>query len=188
MKIDTSTGQIKEYEIPTNDGVYDMDTDSQGRTIINIWRNGKLGVFDPRTEAYAEYPTPTPGSGPRRGEIDAQDRLWVAEYYTGQLAMFDPATTEIREFPLIPGTRAYDPPYAAPYSTTVDNERQQVWTTDFNSARIFRFDMQTEKTTEFFMPGNYEVRDLTVEPSTSRPTFWIPSYRPPSKIVKVQVR
>ena len=102
--------------------------------------------------------------------------------------MFDPATTEIREFPLIPGTRAYDPPYAAPYSTTVDNERQQVWTTDFNSARIFRFDMQTEKTTEFFMPGNYEVRDLTVEPSTSRPTFWIPSYRPPSKIVKVQVR
>ena len=114
MKIDTSTGQIREYEIPTNDGVYDMDTDSQGRTIINIWRNGKLGVFDPRTEAYAEYPTPTPGSGPRRGEIDAQDRLWVAEYYTGQLAMFDPATTEIREFPLIPGTRAYDPPYAAP--------------------------------------------------------------------------
>ena len=63
-----------------------------------------------------------------------------------------------------------------------------MWTTDFNSARIFRFDMQTEKTTEFFMPGNYEVRDLTVEPSTSRPTFWIPSYRPPSKIVKVQVR
>ena len=188
VKIDTSTGQIREYEIPTNDGVYGMDTDSQGRTIINIWRNGKIGIFDPRTEVYAEYPTPTPGSGPRRGQIDAQDRLWVAEYYAGQLAMFDPATTEIKEFALVPGTKAYDPPYAAPYSTTVDDERQQVWTTDFNSARIFRFDMQTEKTTEFFMPGNYEVRDLTVEPFAPRPTFWIPSYRPPSRIVKVQVR
>ena len=73
-------------------------------------------------------------------------------------------------------------------STTVDDKNQQVWTTDFNSARIFRFDMQTEKMTEFFMPGNYEVRDLTAEPSAPRPTFWIPSYRPPSKIVKVQVR
>jgi len=188
FKVDTSAGTITKYAIPTNNGVYDMDTDSKGRTLINIWRNGKIGVFDPRTEAYSEYPTPTPDSGPRRGEIDTKDRLWVAEYYSGRLAMFDPAKPEIKEFALIPGTKAYTAPYLAPYTTTVDDTHQLVWTTDFNSARIFRFDMKTEKTTEFFMPGNYEVRDLTAEPSAPRPTFWIPSYRPPSKIVKVQVR
>jgi hypothetical protein len=63
-----------------------------------------------------------------------------------------------------------------------------VWATDFNSNRIFKFDLKTEKTTEFFMPANYEVRDLTAEPNAPRPTLWIPSYRPPSKIVKVQIR
>jgi streptogramin lyase len=188
FKIDTTTGKVTEYKIPTNDGVYDMDTDSKGRTIINIWRNGKIGIFDPTTEAYAEYATPTPDSGPRRGEIDAQDRLWVAEYYSGRLAVFDSAKGAIEEFALIPGTRAYGPPYLAPYTTSVDDENQLVWTTDFNSSRIFRFDMKTRKTTEFLMPGNYEVRDLTSEPSAPRPTLWIPAYRPPSKIVKVQVR
>jgi hypothetical protein len=38
------------------------------------------------------------------------------------------------------------------------------------------------------MPGPYEVRDLTVEEGTERPTLWLPVYRPPAKIVKVQVR
>jgi virginiamycin B lyase len=188
VKIDTRTGTFTEYRIPTNDGVYDMDTDSRGRTIINIWRNAKIGIFDPRTEDYAEYRTPTPDSGPRRGEIDARDRMWVAEYYSGRLAMFDPAKGEIKEFPLIAGTRPYGPPYLAPYTTAVDDKNQLVWATDFNSNRIFRFDMKTEKTTEFFMPGNYEVRDLTAEPEAPRPTLWIPSYRPPSTIVKVQLR
>jgi streptogramin lyase len=188
FRIDTTTGKVTEHKIPTNDGVYDMDTDSKGRTIINIWRNAKIGVFDPKTETYTEYKTPTPDSGPRRGDIDARDRLWVAEYYSGLLAMFDPANGQIREFPLVPGAKAYGPPYLAPYTATVDDRNQLVWATDFNSNRIFKFDMKTEKSTEFFMPGNYEVRDLTAEPSAPRPTLWIPSYRPPSKIVKVQVR
>jgi streptogramin lyase len=188
FKIDTSTGKVTEYKIPTNDGVYDMDTDSKGRTIINIWRNAKIGVFDPRTEDYAEYKTPTPDSGPRRGDIDAQDRLWVAEYYSGLLAMFDPAGGQMREFPLVTGAKAYGPPYVAPYTATVDDKNQLVWATDFNSNRIFKFDMKSEKMTELFMPGNYEVRDLTAEPSAPRPTLWIPSYRPPSKIVKVEIR
>ena len=186
--LDLNSGEVTEYPIPTNDGVYDMDVDSQGRSIINIWRNAKIGVFDPQTRKYSEYRTPTPEAGPRRGEIDAQDRLWVALYYAGRIARFDPDTGEFKEFPLIPGTQAYDPPYAAPYTTSVDNENQFVWTTDFYSNRIFRIDMNSEDVTEYFMPGPYEVRDLTVESGTERPTLWIPSYRPPSKIVKVQIR
>ena len=48
--------------------------------------------------------------------------------------------------------------------------------------------MRTEKTTEYFMPLPYEVRDLTVDRTADRPTLWIPAYRPPSKMVKVQIR
>jgi len=182
------TGETIEHPIPTNSGVYGMDTDSQGRTLNNIWRDAKIGVFDPKTNEYSEYPTPTPESGPRRGEIDAQDRLWVALFYAGRIARFDPNTGEIKEIPLVPGTDAFAAPHTGPYSTSVDNENQFVWTTDFYSNRIFRVDMNTEEVTEYMMPGPYEVRDLTVESGTERPTLWIPSYRPPSQIVKVQIR
>ena len=60
--------------------------------------------------------------------------------------------------------------------------------TDFNSSRIYRIDIKTGASTEFFMPSTYEVRDLTVEKTASRPTLWIPAYRPASRMVKVQVR
>ena len=102
--------------------------------------------------------------------------------------MFDANTGEVREYPLISGSKPFGPPFAAPYSTSVDEKNQWVWTTDFNSGRIFRFDIKTEKMTEFFMPLPYEARDLTVDRTADRPTLWIPAYRPPSKMVKVQVR
>ena len=47
--------------------------------------------------------------------------------------------------------------------------------------------MNTGQSTEFLMPAPYEVRDLTVDETAERPTVWIPVYRPPSRMVKVQV-
>ena len=102
--------------------------------------------------------------------------------------MFDPSAGEVKEFPLVAGTQAYEAPYPAPYSTSVDNRNGFVWTTDFNNGRIYRFDMGTEEVTEYFMPLPYEARDLTVDRTSDRPTLWIPAYRPPAKIVKVQIR
>ena len=92
--------------LPKNKGIYDIDTDSKGRTDLYIWRDGKIGIFDPKTVDYTEYQTPTPMSGPRRGQIDGQDRLWAAEFYAGQVLMFDPDKKVIKEFPLINGGQA----------------------------------------------------------------------------------
>jgi virginiamycin B lyase len=188
FEINTTTGEIIKHDIPTNDGVYDMDTDSKGRTLVNIWRNAEIGVFDQNAKTYKTYPLLTPESGPRRGEIDRNDNLWVTLYYAGRLAKFNADTGEVKEYPLIAGTAAYEAPWTAPYSATVDNGNQIVWTTDFNSNRLFRFDIATEKFTEYMLPGPYEMRDVTVEEGTERPTLWIPSYRPQSQIVKVQIR
>jgi streptogramin lyase len=165
-----------------------MDTDSQGRTIIHGWRDAKISVFDPKDNSYTEYELPTPESGPRRGEIDDQDNLWTTLYYAGRIARFDPDTGDIREYPLFPGAEAYSAPYSAPYSLSVDNENGWVWTTDFNSGRLYRIDIETGESIEYYLPHPYEMRDLTVEEGTERPTLWIPSYRPPSQIVKVQLR
>ena len=187
--LDMKSGEVKHYTVPpeTDDDTYDMETDARGRSIMNLWRLGKFGVFDPGSGQFTAYPTPTPGSGPRRGEVDAKGRAWATLYWAGRLARFDPDSREIKEYALIPGSTPYTPPFPSPYSLAVDDRNQIVWTNDFNSSRIYRLDMNTGQSTEFLMPAPYEVRDLTVDETADRPTVWIPVYRPPSKMVKVQV-
>ena len=186
-RLDTRTGAVKEYKLPAVDGIYDHEVDSQGRSIINVWDEAKFRLFDPKTEKFTDYPTPTPQSGPRRGDMDSKDRQWLGLYWAGRLAMFDPNKGEVKEYSLIPDSKPFGPPFPAPYSAAVDDKNQFVWTSDFNSSRIYRFDMKTEKTTEYFTPLPYEVRDLTVDKTAQRPTVWIPAYRPPSKMVKIQM-
>jgi virginiamycin B lyase len=187
--LDMKSGQVKHYTVPpdTDDDTYDMETDARGRSIMYLWRLGKFGLFDPAAEQFTAYPTPTPGSGPRRGEMDAQGRAWATLYWAGRIARFDPDTREIKEYPVIPGSTPYTPPFPSPYSLAVDDKNQVVWTNDFNSSRIFRLDIRTGQSTEFLMPEPYEVRDLTVDETAERPTVWIPVYRPPSRMAKVQV-
>jgi streptogramin lyase len=189
-KINTNNEELKptSYVVPKNLGIYDTDTDSKGRTDLYIWTEGKIGIFDPRTIEYAEYKTPTPMAGPRRGQIDGQDRLWAAEFYAGQLMMFDPDKKIMKEYPLVPGTKPYTAPYAEPYSASADDKNQIVWTHDFSSSRMYRIDMNTGQSTEYLTPSNYEVRDLKVDTAAARPTVWVPAYRPPSMLVKMQVR
>lgn len=190
IKVDTSSKTLKQaiYPIAANDGIYDIDTDSKGRTDIYLWNNGKIGTFEPQSMEYAEHKLPTPMAGPRRGQIDAQDRLWAAEFYAGRIAMCDPDKKVIKEYPLIAGQEAYTAPYPMPYTASVDDKNQIVWTTDFNSSRIYRFDIKAEKMTEYVMPSNYEVRHLKADPSAPRLTVWLAAYRPPSKLVKIEVR
>jgi streptogramin lyase len=189
-KIDTNNEELKptSYVLPKNQGIYDTDTDSKGRTDLYIWTEGKIGIFDPKTVEYVEYKTPTPMSGPRRGQIDGQDRLWAGEFYAGQLMMLDPDKKIIKEYPLVTGTKPYTAPYAEPYSASADDKNQIVWTHDFSSSRLYRVDMNSGQSTEYMTPSNYEVRDLKVDAAAARPTVWVPAYRPPSKLVKIQVR
>jgi len=188
--LNMKSGEVKDYIVPqgTDDDTYDMETDAKGRSIMNLWRLGRIGVFDPKSQQWTTYPTPTPGSGPRRGEIDARGRAWMTLYWAGRIAMFDPDSHDIKEYPIIPGNKAYTPPFASPYSLSVDDKNQFVWTNDFNTGRIYRVDITTGESTEYLMPAPYEVRDLTVDENAGRPTVWIPVYRPPSRMVKVQIR
>jgi streptogramin lyase len=189
-KIDTNSAELKQtsFVVPKNQGIYDTDTDSKGRTDLYIWTEAKVGVFDPRSLEYVEYKSPTPMSGPRRGQIDGQDRLWAAEFYAGQVLMVDPDKKIVKEYPLIAGSKPYTAPYAEPYSASADDKNHIVWTHDFSSSRVYRIDMNTGVSTEYMTPSNYEVRDLKVDTAAERPTVWVPAYRPPSKLVKIEVR
>ena len=190
VKFDTNSDELKReiFQIPKNAGIYDTDTDSKGRTHLYIMRESKIGIFDPKTAKYEEYKTPTPMAGPRRGQIDGQNRLWAAEFFAGQLLMFDPDKKLLKEYPLINGAKPYTEPYGEPYSASADDKNQMVWTHDFSSGRLYRIDMNTGHSTEYLTPSEYEVRDLKVDTAAERPTVWVPAYRPPSKLVKMQVR
>jgi streptogramin lyase len=189
-KMDTNSAELKQtsFVVPKNQGIYDTDTDSKGRTDLYIWTEAKIGVFDPRSLEYVEYKAPTPMSGPRRGQIDGQDRLWAAEFYAGQVLMLDPDKKIVKEYPLIAGSKPYTAPYAEPYSASADDKNQIVWTHDFSSSRLYRIDINSGQSTEYMTPTNYEVRDLKVDTAAERPTVWVPAYRPPSKLVKIEVR
>ena len=189
-KLDPKTGMVTDIaEVPDSveRATYDMETDEQGRAFMNMFRESAVGMYDPATKKFAMYQTPTHGSGPRRGDMDDQGRPWMGLYWAGRIGMFDPATKQVKEYGLIPDHRPFGPPFVSPYSLAVDDKNQIVWTNDFNSRRTYKIDIRTEQSTEFYMPLPYEVRDLTVEDAAARPTVWIPAYRPPSKMVKIEL-
>ena len=88
----------------------------------------------------------------------------------------------------MPGSKPYGAPWALPYSASTDSKNHIVWTHDFSANRVYRIDMESGQSTEFMTPSNYEMRDLKVDTAADRPTVWVPAYRPPSKLVKIQVR
>src|SRR5206468_4035552 len=98
-------------------GAHDLAFDPDGNVVFGM---GGLGGRE--TERVTAYPTPTPGSGPRRGDMDAQRREWVGLYWAGRITVFDPNKPDaIKEYPLIPDIEAYTPPFPSPYTVAVDD-------------------------------------------------------------------
>jgi streptogramin lyase len=186
-RLDPKTGASEQWKLPPKSFGYDMEEDSQGRLIYENWRLGSIGMFDSKTAKFSEYPTPTPAAGPRRGKLDSKDRLWFGEYWAGRLGVFDPNKGEIKEYALGPQVNPFGAPYTACYSASPDDKNHIVWTMDTNSGRIYKVDIDTRQSTEYFMPGFYELRDITADKTAERPTVWLPVYRAPAKMVKVQV-
>src|SRR5205809_7432610 len=102
--------------------------------------------------------------------------------------MFDPDKKLLKEYPLVNGTKPYTAPYAEPYSLSVDDKNQIIWTNDFSASRLYRIDMNSGQSTEYMTPSNYELRDLKVDTAATRPTVSLPSYRPASTLVQVGLR
>ena len=72
-----------------------------------------MELLDTTTGKVETYPTQTPRSGPRRGDVDSQDRAWFAEFYSGKIGMFDPKTKQIQEW-------SVPTPWAGSYDLVVD--------------------------------------------------------------------
>jgi streptogramin lyase len=99
--LDVKTKKITEY-IPApaykNTHFYGMTVDKKDR----VWAVGMtasmLVGYDPRSEKWTVYPTPTPLSGPRRPSVAPDGRIWFTENTGDAIGVLDPDTGKITEY------------------------------------------------------------------------------------------
>ena len=161
----SSTFEVFEpFSIP-RPNIYDVISDAQNNVYFAVLGREHIGRIDAKTKEIKLFPTPTAGSGPRRGMIDAQGRVWFGENRSDKIGMFDTKTGRFQEWPA-------PTPGAWPYDVTVDRNGD-AWSGGEYNDRIQRLDPKTGQFTEYLLPKKTNVRRVFVDNSTTPVTFWV---------------
>ena len=179
LRLDVASGKIEmfePYKIP-RPNVYDVIPDASNNGYFLPLGSEEIGRIDAKTGAITKYKTPTPGSGPRRGMMDAQGRLWFGENRADRIGMFDTKTETFQEWPA-------PTPGAWPYDVTADRNGE-AWSGGEYTDRILRLNPKTGQFTEYLLPGHTNVRRVFVDNSTTPVTFWVGSNHAAS-IIKLE--
>lgn len=167
LRLDVRSGKFEvfePYKIP-RPNVYDVIPDSQNNGYVLPLGSEEIGRIDAKTGTITMYKTPTPGSGPRRGMMDAHGRLWFGENRADRIGMFDTRTERFQEWPApTPGTW--------PYDVTAD-KNGEAWSGGEYNDRILRLNPRTGQFTEYLLPRQTNVRRVFVDNSTTPVTFWV---------------
>ena len=167
-------GDPKEGE---NHNIYDVIPDSHNNAYFTDFANYHIGRVDAKTGEIKLWPTPTKGSAPRRGQMDAQDRLWFGEYKGNRIGMFDTRTEKFTEWEA-------PTPFSAPYDAQLD-KNGEAWTGSMSTDRVLRLDPKTGQFVEYMLPRSTNIRRVFVDNTTTPVSFWVGSNHGAS-IVKVE--
>lgn len=168
-RVDLKTGKMETWA-PFRDStqphnIYDIIADSRNNAYFTDFRQRHIGRIDAKTGEIKLFATPTAGSSPRRGSMDAQDRLWFGEYRGHRIGMFDTNTEQFREWPV-------PTPFSAPYDVALD-KNAHAWAGSMMTDRIARLDTRTDQFTEYLLPRETNIRRVFVDNSTTPITFWV---------------
>ena len=72
--------------------------DAQGRLWFGENRADRIGMFDPRTERFQEWPAPTKESWPYDVTADKNGEVWSAGEYSDRVLRLDPKTGGFTEY------------------------------------------------------------------------------------------
>ena len=182
-RLDLATGKIDTW-LPFKTArkgephnIYDVIPDSQNNVFFTDFRQAHIGRIDAKTGEVALFPTPTPRSAPRRGNMDAQDRLWFGEYRGDRIGMFDTKTKWFKEWKL--NTR-----WAAPYDVVLD-KNEYAWTGSMVTDQVTRLNTKTGEMVDYLLPRSTNIRRVFVDNSTTPVSFWVGS-NDGASIVKVE--
>jgi virginiamycin B lyase len=100
-RIDTATGEMKEYFPPDVPGIRGIAVDPHDNVWFADYYHHRLGMLDQKTGSFKMYQPPTRGSAiygvvadPRNGNI------WYADQAGNYISRFDPATQTFAEYPI----------------------------------------------------------------------------------------
>jgi streptogramin lyase len=169
-RLDLKTGQIKVFPYPEARPMrfYGIEADSKGNVYGASLQLGAIGELNGETGEWKLYPTPTPDSGARRGDIDKQDRFWFAEYYVGKIGMFDTRTKQFKEWDIPPT------PWSGPYDVVVD-KNGEVWASGEYTDNLFRLNPTTGEVTTYPVSSKLymQIQRVDVDNSTNPVTVWL---------------
>jgi len=167
LRLDVATGKFEVFEpyaIP-RPNVYDVIPDSENNGFFLVLGSNDVGRIDAKSGKITIFKTPTPGSGPRRGMMDAQNRLWFGENNGDRIGMFDTRTEQFQEWKA-------PTPGSWPYDVTTD-KNGNVWSGGEFTDRILRLNPKTGQFIEYLLPKATNVRRVFVDNKTTPPTFWV---------------
>ena len=169
-RLDLATGEFESFEPflgspRRSHNLYGISPDSRNNLWFMDFANEHIGRIDAQTGDITLYETPTLGSRPRRGTVDAHDRVWYAGFGASVIGMFDPQAEEFQEWhPPTPRTK--------PYDVAVD-KNGDVWTGSMFTDRVVRLIPETGEFIEYLLPRKgVNIRRVFVDDSTTPVTFW----------------
>lgn len=146
-ELSAATKKITEWDpspTDTNAHYYGMTVDQKDRVWAVGMTSHKIVGYDPKTDKWSVYPTPTQPSGPRRPTVDSKGKVWFSEHIGQALGMLDPDTGKITE---------YKDPYKlfGGYECYADSQ-DNIWVTLRSYGVLARFDQKTKTYTYFPEP------------------------------------
>jgi virginiamycin B lyase len=182
-RIDLASGKyetwapMKQIATPGNHTVYGIASDSKNNLWFMEFQDNYIGRIDAKTGQLSLFRAPTERSRNRRGIMDEQDRLWFAEYRGNKIGMFDTNEQTFKEWSL-------PTPWTGPYYPVVDRNGE-IWTGGMTTDRVVRLDPKTNKSVEYMLPKDTNIRRVFVDNTTNPVTFWTGSNHGAS-IVKLE--
>jgi len=100
-RVDTATGAIKEYVIPSADArPRRLQVARDGVVWYTDFQRGYLGALDPRTGTFKEWKSVSPGAGPYGIALGTDGRIWYNEAQSSRMIAFDPKTEQMIVVPI----------------------------------------------------------------------------------------
>ena len=165
--LDPSTGELKEYRIPSTVGLpeieweYDpkkRDTPEKAINVYSVGGPGNVVVdkdgyvwfvmqlgnsvvrFDPGKEEFTEFLIPTANSLPYDLAADSRGRIWFVEKNAGKIGYLDPSAEKVAEIDIGQGANIM--------GIAIDSS-DKVWIGEVNANIIGRYDPETRKFRKF---------------------------------------
>jgi virginiamycin B lyase len=80
-------------------GVRRAWSDSKGRVWISEWDAGQLGMYDPSTDTWREWPLAGPAPMAYAIYVDELDAVWLSDFGSNSILRFDPVGETFLRFP-----------------------------------------------------------------------------------------